>query len=136
MKEELFFFDNVVNTKLKEFVTFLNAFKEIDTMLIDVNRIERDGELPSRLFQICNTPDICKDNIKGSYPNIGLITNEFLEKIYFDGDKEYKPAEGCDEDIDKINEKEKNVENKLNNVLEHMRTQLKNSYLKICACKI
>ncbi|EUR77354.1 hypothetical protein PFBG_00930 [Plasmodium falciparum 7G8] len=129
------FFDNVVNTKLKEFVTFLNAFKEIDTMLIDVNRIERDGELPSRLFQICNTPDICKDNIKGSYPNIGLITNEFLEKIYFDGDKEYKPAEGCDEDIDKINEKEKNVENKLNNVLEHMRTQLKIPTLKFVHAK-
>ncbi|SPJ08901.1 DNA mismatch repair protein MSH6, putative [Plasmodium sp. DRC-Itaito] len=129
------FFDNVVNTKLKEFVTFLNAFKEIDAMLIDVNRIERDEELPSRLFQICNTPDTCKDNIKGSYPNIGLITNEFLEKIYFDGDKEYKPAEGCDEEIDKINEKEKNVENKLNNVLEHMRTQLKISTLKFVHAK-
>ncbi|SOV11574.1 DNA mismatch repair protein MSH6, putative [Plasmodium sp. gorilla clade G2] len=129
------FFDNIVNTKLKEFVTFLNAFKEIDSMLIDVNRMERDGDLPSRLFQICNTPDTYKDNIKGSYPNIGLITNEFLEKIYFDGDKEYKPAEGCDEDIDKINEKEKNVEHKLNNVLEHMRTQLKISTLKFVHAK-
>ncbi|SCQ16607.1 DNA mismatch repair protein MSH6, putative [Plasmodium ovale] len=138
------FFDNIVNSKLKEFVTFLNAFKEIDSMLIEINSIEKDEDLPRRLFEISNTPDKCMgenaisiqgNNPIGSYPNIEQITNEFLQKIDFDGEKEYKPAEGCDETIDIINQKEKNIENQLHNILSNMKKYLKVPTLKFVHAK-
>ncbi|CRG97832.1 DNA mismatch repair protein MSH6, putative [Plasmodium gallinaceum] len=129
------FFDNIVNTKLKEFVTFLNAFKEMDTLLKEINTIDKDDELPSRLFEICNTPDNKKNDLKGSYPDIEHITNEFLQKIEFDGEKEYKPAEGCDEIIDVINKKEKDIENKLNQILTNMKKYLKIPTLKFVHAK-
>ncbi|SBT70759.1 DNA mismatch repair protein MSH6, putative [Plasmodium malariae] len=130
------FFDNIVNTKLKEFVTFLNAFKEIDIMLTEINSIDKDDEMPSRLFEISNTPDRRNNkNVNGSYPHIEEITKEFLQKIDFDGEKEYKPAEGCDEVIDMINRKEKDVENQLNNILANMKKYLKISTLKFVHAK-
>ncbi|KJP88821.1 hypothetical protein AK88_01511 [Plasmodium fragile] len=132
------FFDNVVSTKLKEFMTFLNAFKEIGSMLIEINSIEKDEEeLPKRLFEISNTPDrkSLVRNIQGSYPNIEQITTEFLKKIEFDGDKEYKPAEGCDETIDMINNREKEVEGELNNILTRMKKTMKISSLKYVNAK-
>ncbi|GAW81500.1 DNA mismatch repair protein MSH6 [Plasmodium gonderi] len=132
------FFDNIVNTKLKEFMTFLNAFKEIGSMLIEINSIEKDEEeLPKRLFEISNTSDrkSLVSNIQGSYPHIEQITNEFLKKIDFDGDKEYKPAEGCDETIDLINKKEREVENELNCILTNMKKNLKISSLKYVHAK-
>ncbi|CXI60077.1 DNA mismatch repair protein MSH6, putative [Plasmodium berghei] len=131
------FFDNIVNTKLKEFVTFLNAFKEIDNMLIEINSIDNEEDLiPTRLFEITNTYNkISKNNIKGNYPEIDKITNEFLEKIYFDGEKEYKPAEGCDEAIDAINKKEKDIEKELNNILVDMKKNFKIPNLKYVHAK-
>ncbi|ANQ08779.1 DNA repair protein [Plasmodium coatneyi] len=132
------FFDNIVSTKLKEFMTFLNAFKEIGSMLIEINSIEKDDEeLPKRLFEISNTPDrkSLVKNIQGSYPHIEQITSEFLKKIEFDGDKEYKPAEGCDEAIDQINQKEKEVEGELNNILTRMKKNMKISSLKYVHAK-
>ncbi|GAB67011.1 DNA repair protein [Plasmodium cynomolgi strain B] len=132
------FFDNIVSTKLKEFMTFLNAFKEIGSMLIEINTIEKDEEeLPKRLFEISNTPDRKSliQNVQGSYPHIEEITLEFLKKIEFDGDKEYKPAEGCDEAIDLINNKEKEVENELNSILANMKRNMKISSLKYVHAK-
>ncbi|CAA9988785.1 DNA mismatch repair protein MSH6, putative [Plasmodium knowlesi strain H] len=132
------FFDNIVNTKLKEFMTFLNAFKEIGSMLIEINSIEKDEEeLPKRLFEISNTPDrrSLVKNIQGNYPHIEQITTEFLKKIEFDGDKEYKPAEGCDEAIDQINKKEREVEIELNNILTSMKKKMKISSLKYVHAK-
>ncbi|EUD68179.1 DNA mismatch repair protein MSH6 [Plasmodium inui San Antonio 1] len=132
------FFDNIVSTKLREFMTFLDAFKEIGSMLIEINTIERDEEeLPKRLFEISNTPDrnSAAKNVQGSYPNIEQITLEFLEKIEFDGDKEYKPAEGSDEAIDLINNKEKEVEGELNNILTGLKRSLKIPSLKYVHAK-
>lgn len=138
------FFDNIVNTKLREFVTFLNAFKDVGTLLTELNTMEKDEELPLRLFQICNTPDVKRNEkrkngkeevVTGSFPCIENITNQFLEKIEFDGDKEYKPAEGCDEAIDEINRKERDIEQKLHNVLLAMRKELKVPTLKYVHAK-
>ncbi|CAG9475109.1 unnamed protein product [Plasmodium vivax] len=132
------FFDNIVSTKLKEFMTFLNAFKEIGSMLIEINSIEKDEEeLPKRLYEISNTPDrkSLLRKVQGSYPHIEQITNEFLKKIEFDGDKEYKPAEGCDEAIDLINSKEKEIEGELTNILTNMKRNMKISSLKYVHAK-
>uniref|UniRef100_A0A8C9GY89 DNA mismatch repair protein MutS core domain-containing protein n=1 Tax=Piliocolobus tephrosceles TaxID=591936 RepID=A0A8C9GY89_9PRIM len=136
------FFDNIVNTKLKEFVTFLNAFKEIDNILNEINTIDKDDEfLPKRLFEITNTIGVVstgntdKQQYTGFYPNISDITNQLLERIDYDGEKEYKPAAGFDNDIDIISQKEKEIEEKLHNILGNIKKTLKIPSLKYVHAK-
>lgn len=133
------FFDNIVHIRLREFVNFLSAFQEVGMLLKELNESETDEPIPKRLFQICNTAEVRREEkgemIHGCFPCIEQITNEFLNKIEIVNEKEYKPAEGCDEMIDEINRKEKEIENLLNDILSRMKKELKVPILKFVHAK-